>query len=81
MVKADFGGIARRRPLFISHFVHRTRIKVGELGTEAAAVSYEMLFMGLPPSVVFDRPFLFGIVDEKSGAVLFLGVVNDPTAN
>jgi serpin B len=76
--KADFGGIARRRPLFISRFVHKTRIKVGELGTEAAVASYMDIFLGFPPRVVFDRPYLFGIVDEQSGAVLFLGVVNDP---
>lgn len=78
--EADFGGIAQRKPLFISKFVHKTRITVDELGTEAAAASYEMMVMGFPPRVVFDRPFLFGIVDEKSGAVLFLGVVNDPRA-
>ena len=76
--KADFGAIAKEKPLFISRFLHRTRIKVGELGTEAAAASYEMLAMGFPPRLVFDRPFVFGIVDEKSGAVLFLGAVNDP---
>jgi serpin B len=76
--KADFGGIAQRRPLFISRFVHNSRIKVGELGTEATAVSYVDMYWGMPLSVAFNRPFLFGIVDEKSGAILFLGAVNDP---
>lgn len=78
--RADFSGIAQRRPLFIGQFAQKTRIRVGELGTEAAAVSYEMMVMGFPPAVVFNRPFLFGVLDEPSGAVLFLGVVHDPQA-
>jgi serine protease inhibitor len=58
--------------------VHKSRIKVGELGTEATAVSYVGMYWGMPLSVAFNRPFLVGIVDEKRGAILFLGAVNDP---
>ncbi|HSK46672.1 MAG TPA: serpin family protein, partial [Coriobacteriia bacterium] len=31
-----------------------------------------------PKRIVCDRPYLFAIVDEASGAMLFLGAVNDP---
>lgn len=78
---ADFDGIAEVDPLYISQFIHKTRVKVGELGTEAAAGSYIALCAGgPPPTAIFDRPFIFSIIDEKSGTILFLGEVNDPRA-
>ena len=38
-------------------------------------------FSAPPPRPVFraDHPFLFSIVDRRSGSLLFLGRVNDPT--
>jgi serpin B len=33
-----------------------------------------------PHTVTFDRPFLFAISDQSTGALLFLGRVVDPTA-
>ncbi|NIQ58291.1 MAG: hypothetical protein GWN71_34620 [Gammaproteobacteria bacterium] len=35
--------------------------------------------VSLPPSVTFDRPFLFAIRERFSGTILFLGVIGDPT--
>jgi serine protease inhibitor len=32
-----------------------------------------------PPEFRVDRPFLFAIRERLTGAILFLGVVNDPT--
>jgi len=57
---------------------------VDEKGTEAAAVtSLIMLTSALMPAptpeVKFDRPFLFMVVDDTSGTVLFLGAVKDPS--
>ena len=78
---AELTGIADVSPLWIGQFVHKTRITVGERGTEAAAATFDALLGGRPESVSIDRPFLFAIVDEKSDAVLFLGAVGDPRAN
>jgi serine protease inhibitor len=33
-----------------------------------------------PAEITFNRPFLFAIVDEPTGAIVFLGRVPDPSA-
>ena len=79
---AQFSDMADE-PLFIGRVMHTTKVKVDERGTEAAAATVvEMLRGGSSgpstPVIICDRPYAFAIVDEKSGAVLFLGAVNDP---
>jgi serpin B len=67
------------RLLALSNVVHRAWVKVDEEGTEAAAVT--VIGMALasrriePPIPTFraDRPFLFLIREQESGAILFLG--------
>jgi len=78
--KADFSEIADK-PLKISVVKQKTFIDVNEKGTEAAAVT----FIGVattsvgpspqPKIVDFfaDRPFLFIIRENSTGAVLFIG--------
>jgi serine protease inhibitor len=80
---ADFRGIADQRPVWISEIVHRAVVKVGELGTEAAAAEGHLLggSARIPEMISFNRPFLFAIVDEPSGVILFLSAVGDPRAN
>lgn len=71
-------------PIYIGSVLHKTKVKVDEKGTEAAAATVvEMDGGGMPELVemkriICDRPYVFAIVDETSGAMLFLGVVNDP---
>lgn len=88
---ADFTGIAPKNKdgygLFISQVIQKTFIEVQEKGTEAAAATAVVMPAGAArpkktePPVLFiaDHPFLFLVVDKKSGAVLFTGRVNDPT--
>ncbi len=58
---------------------------VDEAGTEAAAVTSVVMLrcslpVGPPPVLIkFDRPFLFMLVDDASGAPLFMGTVQDPS--
>ena len=66
----------------ISKAIHKTFIEVNEEGTEAAAVT--SISIGLtsaaPPSVFrADHPFLFVIAEKSSGAILFTGLMNNPT--
>jgi len=92
MFRADFSGIAPcvhpDDRLSLSDVFHQAFISVDEAGTEAAAASAAVM---APPSapprpgdepVEFraDHPFLFLIRDRRSGAVLFLGRLVDPTA-
>ena len=79
---ADFSGISSAEGLFLSAVVHKAFVEVNEEGTEAAAatgVAVAATAMPMQPPVFrADRPFLFLIQDESTGAILFMGRVADP---
>lgn len=67
----------------IDQIVHRAVIEVAEEGTEAAAATAVVVTTrAMRPDDVerfqIDRPFLFLITDDKTGAILFEGRVSDP---
>ena len=84
--RADFSRMTERPPAEISvavtDVVHCAMIDVTEEGTEAAAATLKYFHIGGSgsPSFIVDRPFLFFIVDETTGAILFQGKIVDPTA-
>jgi serpin B len=89
--RADFSGMDGHQPpevdaLYLSAVVHKTFIEVNEHGTEAAAATATTMVLGAalrpPPVPVFraDRPFLYAVRDRRSGVILFLGRMVDPTA-
>jgi serpin B len=84
--KADFSGITTEEPLYISKVIHQANIDVVEQGTTAAAVTAVVMTAGAAPAQLervqlhVDKPFLYFIRDTGSGAVLFMGRVNDPLA-
>ena len=66
--------------LFISFVKQNTFVNVNEEGTEAAAVTTVGVGVtSLPPSIRFDRPFVFVIRERLSGTILFMGKVAVPT--
>jgi len=91
--QADFSGINGHEPpdeesLFLSGVFHKAFVEVQEKGTEAAAASASAIEVSAalrpskpPPVPIFraDHPFLFAIRERKSGAILFLGCITDPT--
>jgi serpin B len=81
--KADLSGMNGKRDLFISAVVHKAFVDVNEEGTEAAAATAVVTRAGNgggpPPVFRADHPFLFLIRDTRSGAILFLGRILDPT--
>ena len=82
---ADFSGMDGTRDLYISAVQHKAFIEVDETGTEAAAatavvVGFESMPIDEPLKVNIDRPFIFIIVDNKTGSVLFLGRVINPAS-
>ncbi len=71
--------------LLISDVLHKAFISVDEAGTEAAAATAVIAGATLeaevepePIRLVVDRPFLFIIRHQATGAVLFVGRVLDP---
>ncbi|HEY0136454.1 MAG TPA: serpin family protein [Nannocystis sp.] len=84
---ADFTGMApRSEQIVLSEAFHKAFIAVDEKGTEAAAATAVMMASGgAPPSgeplaFTADHPFLFMICDTRSGAILFMGRLEDPPA-
>jgi len=84
--KADFSGMAAEGTagdIFISDVKHKTFIQIDETGTEAAAVtSVEVGVTSMPAydfELKFDRPFFYAIQDSKTGAIIFMGSMFDPS--
>lgn len=68
--------------LYISKVKHKTFVEVNEEGTEAAAVtSVEMTITAVPFKLLMriDRPFIFAIRENRSGTILFIGKIVEPT--
>jgi serpin B len=76
---ADFTGMFESLGPRISAVAHKAFVRVDEAGTEAAAATAVIIATSMPPSVQVDRPFLFLIRDRRTGSILFLGRVVDPT--
>ena len=85
---ADFSAMSAE-PLCISEVMHEAFINVAEKGTEAAAATAVVLQDSSapgdagPPPLLFkaERPFLYFIYDNPTGAILFMGRVLDPVQN
>jgi serpin B len=88
---ADFSGMNNHKRsgerVKISQIMHRAVIEVNEEGTEAAAVTAVSVVkassMGhreqpKPIPFIVDHPFLFYVIDDATGAILFQGHVRDP---
>jgi serpin B len=79
--RADFSklGASPAGRLSISRVLHEVFVEVNEEGAEAAAATaVEIMATSAQEPLSFDRPFLFAITDNVTGALLFIGIVNDP---
>ena len=81
---ANFSGIAQEiRKIY--PVVHKTFIKVDELGTEAAAASgIGGITTGgsqIDLEMKINRPFIFLIADKETDSILFIGRVMNPIAS
>ena len=86
---ADFSGMTGKRDLQLSGVIHRAVVEVSEAGTEAAAATVVNVaptpIPGQykppppPPSFRADHPFIFLIRENRTGNILFLGRVTNPT--
>ncbi|WP_345373545.1 serpin family protein [Algivirga pacifica] len=67
--------------LFISEVIQKTYMKVDEVGTEAAAATAVEIWTlsATEPTTAINRPFLFFISEQHTGAILFEGMLQDPS--
>ncbi|MTK13193.1 MAG: serpin family protein, partial [Clostridiaceae bacterium] len=88
--KANFKNFANNpdeNPMYISKVKHKAYISVDEKETEAAAVTAVVIGctsaapIEKPKPIEFkvDRPFFFAIRDAKTGTILFMGKVENPS--
>jgi len=81
--RADFSGMRQIPPVvFVKDILHKTVFKVDEEGAEAAAVTsveFALECARMPFEMRVDRPFLTFIVDSQTNAILFAGVIINPT--
>ncbi|XP_054838630.1 glia-derived nexin [Eublepharis macularius] len=77
--KANFAKITRTESLHVSQILQKAKIEVSEDGTKASAATTAILIArSSPPWFVADRPFVFFIRHNPTGAVLFMGQINKP---
>lgn len=77
--KANFSKITKSESLHVSHVLQKAKIEVSEDGTKASAATTAILIArSSPPWFIVDRPFLFFIRHNPTGAVLFMGQINKP---
>lgn len=77
--KANFTKITRSEQIYVSHMLQKAKIEVKEDGTKASAATTAILIArSSPPWFIVDRPFLFFIRHNPTGAVLFTGQINKP---
>jgi serpin B len=82
---SDFTGMASAaQPFALTNIAQHVRIDADEAGTEAAAATGVRLGRGLPdPSIRefrADHPFLFVLRELRTGTILLLGRLENPTA-
>ena len=83
--RADLSGISEQDQLVLSAAVHQAFVQVDEEGTEAAAATGAVVGVTSAPAdtpVIFraDHPFLYMIYHERTGSILFLGRLADPSS-
>jgi hypothetical protein len=84
--RADFSEMNERhvRDFFIGEVRRKTFVRVDEKGTEVAAViSVGMRLTSMQirgRKLTFDRPFYSGIMGQKAGMPLFIGIMANPAA-
>jgi len=78
--QADFSRIYRRgEKLFVSDVAHKASFALNKYGVKAtAATAFGLTARMKPPSVTINKPFIFFVRHQETGALLFMGKVVNP---
>ena len=85
---ADLSGMTQDSGLQISQALHQAFLDINEDGADDAYVKAEvfisfnptMITIGKPAEFRVDHPFIFIIQDNRTGGIIFMGRVTDPSA-
>lgn len=82
--KADFSGMdGKGDDLFVGTVLHRVFVTVNEEGSEAAASTAVAMKRSAHPVTIpvfrADHPFIFLIQEKRTGSILFMGRVRNPS--
>ncbi|MCA9049840.1 MAG: serpin family protein [Planctomycetaceae bacterium] len=80
----ELSEITGKSNLYLTDVAHQTFINVDEFGIEAASATGVVIAKSVEePSATFtaDRPFLFLLIDQSAGTVLFQGQIQRPASN
>ena len=71
----DFSAMTSYSPIMVSDIKQNSYIDINEKGVEAAAVTTTDMVMGAwsHNEFIADRPFLYMITEQSTGAILFIG--------
>jgi len=81
--QADFSALSPASQIALTKATHQSFVAVDEEGTEAAAVTTIGAGAGgmpEPTMMTVNRPFVCAIYDTKTGVILFLGAIDQPTS-
>ncbi|XP_053411197.1 plasminogen activator inhibitor 1 [Nycticebus coucang] len=77
--QADFTSLSEQEPLHVSQALQKVKIEVNESGTVASSsTAISVSARMAPEEIIMDRPFLFVVRHNPTGAVLFMGQVMEP---
>uniref|UniRef100_A0A8C8ZJG0 Plasminogen activator inhibitor 1 n=1 Tax=Prolemur simus TaxID=1328070 RepID=A0A8C8ZJG0_PROSS len=77
--RADFSSLSVQEPLHVSQALQKVKIEVNESGTVASSSTATVVSARMAPlEIIMDRPFLFVVRHNPTGAVLFMGQVMEP---
>ncbi|XP_068780137.1 plasminogen activator inhibitor 1 [Struthio camelus] len=76
---ADFTALSTEEPLVLARALQKVRLEVNESGTEASSATAAVVYSRMAPlEILMDRPFLFVVRHNPTGAILFMGQVTEP---
>lgn len=80
---AEFDGIIEQSSIFLESVNHASILKIDEAGTKVttatSVISGDIDIVYPEVRMTIDRPFVFLIDEVSTGAILYAGVINNPT--
>uniref|UniRef100_A0A8C3H612 Plasminogen activator inhibitor 1 n=1 Tax=Chrysemys picta bellii TaxID=8478 RepID=A0A8C3H612_CHRPI len=71
--------LSAEESLYVAQALQKVKIEVNESGTKASSATAAIVYARMSPlEIIMDRPFLFVVRHNPTGAILFMGQVMEP---